>query len=49
MPRPQLVLLRGYRVRPEDSIDGIASFHRSPHRGTSGHGLPVRLRVSSWV
>ncbi|CAM9826802.1 unnamed protein product, partial [Laminaria digitata] len=46
---PRLVLLRGDRVRPEDSVDGIAHFHRPPHRDASGYGLPVCLRFSSGV
>ena len=48
-PRPRFVLLRGGRVRPEDSIDGSAGIHLAVKRDASGHGLPFRLRESVGV
>ena len=47
LPRSRLVLLRGDRVRPEDTFDGGPDFYRPAKRDSACHGLHLRLCEST--
>lgn len=47
--RPGHVLLRGYRVRPEDLADGGADLHRAAHGGAGRDGVHLRVRELAGV